>query len=165
MACTIARTAGKLAIFRSPINVGTDSKTIRVLIDADSRLAAAVGGVARYLADCAGLENPAVASLQSAIVAACEQAFQNLDARHPHLEVSFTRFTDRIEVALAHQGDSAPAVRLDTIAGFTAQLGAGSTAASGAGAWSGVDRVQYETQGASAVTRLTKYLRPASSPV
>jgi len=147
------------------MTVSIDSKTIRLLIDADSRLAAAAGGVARYLADCAGLENPAVTSLQSTIVAACEQAFLNLDAQYPHLEVSLTRFSDRIEVSLAHQGESAPAVGLDTIAGFAAQLGLASTAASGAGAWSGVDRVQYETQGASAVTRLTKYLRPASSPV
>jgi hypothetical protein len=142
------------------MNVATESKTIRMQIDADSRLAAAAGGVARYLADCAGLENPAVANLQSTIIAACEQAFQNLDAEHPHLEVSVTRFADRIEVALAHRGEFVPAVGLDTIAGFAAQLGAGS---SGTSTWSGVDRVQYETQGGSAVTRLTKYLGSASS--
>lgn len=147
------------------MTVATDSKTIRLTIDADLRLAAAAGGVARYLADCAGLENPAIASLQCTVVAACEQAFQNLDARHPNLEVSFTRFVDRIEVALAHHGESGPAIGLDTIAGVAAQLGAGSSAASGAGAWSGVDRVQYESASGSAVTRLTKYFRPASSPV
>jgi hypothetical protein len=148
-------------MFRSPMTVAAESNTIRLQIDADSRLAAAAGGVARYLADCAGLENLAVANLQSTIVAACEQAFQNLDAEHPSLEVSLSLFADRIEVALAHCGESAPAVGLDTVAGFAAQLGADS---SGAGAWSGVDRVQYETQGGSAVTRLTKYLvGPASS--
>jgi hypothetical protein len=147
-------------MFRSPMTVATEFKTICLQIDADSRLAAAAGGVARYLADGAGLENPAVARLQIAVVAACGQAFQNLDAEHPHLEVSLTRFADRIEVALAHRGDSAPAVGLDAIAGFAAQLGANPR---GASAWSGVDRVQYETQSGSAVTRLTKYLGPASS--
>jgi hypothetical protein len=143
--------------------VATESKTIRLQIDADSRLAAAAGGVARYLGDAAGLENSAVANLQSTIIIACQQAFENLDAQHPRLEVSLTRFEDRIEVALAHQGEAAPAVGLDTIAGFAAQFGANSSGASGAGAWSGVDRVQFETQGDSAVTRLTKYFRPASS--
>jgi hypothetical protein len=147
-------------MFRSPMTVAAESNTIRLQIDADSRLAAAAGGVARYLADCAGLENLAVANLQSTVVAACEQAFQNLDAEHPSLQVSLTLFADRIEVVMAHGGESAPAVGLDTIAGFAAQLGA---TPSGAGAWSGVDRVQYETQGGSAVTRLTKYLGPASS--
>jgi hypothetical protein len=142
--------------------VATESKTIRLQIEADSRLAAAAGGVARYLGDAAGLDNSAVTNLQSTIIAACQQAFENLDAQHPLLEVSLTRFEDRIEVALAHQGEAAPAVGLDTIAGFAAQLGANSSGASGAGAWSGVDRVQFETQGDSAVTRLTKYLRPAS---
>jgi len=142
------------------MTVAAESNTIRLQIDADARLAAAAGGVARYLADCAGLENLAVANLQSTVVAACEQAFENLDAQHPSLQVSLTLFADRIEVALAHGGESAPAVGLDTIAGFAAQLGAGP---SGAGGWSGVDRVQYETQDGSAVTRLTKYLGPASS--
>ena len=150
-------------MFRSPMTVAAESNTIRLQIDADARLAAAAGGVARYLADCAGLENLAVANLQSTVVAACEQAFENLDAQHPSLQVSLTLFADRIEVALAHAGESAPAVGLDTIAGFAAQLGGNSSGASGAGAWSGVDRVQYETQGGSAVTRLTKYLGPASS--
>jgi hypothetical protein len=147
-------------MFHSPMTVATEPKTICLQIDADSRLAAAAGGVARYLADGAGMENPAIARLQFTVVAACEQAFQNLDAGHPHLEVSLTRFADRIEVALAHRGESAPAVGLDTIAGFAAQLGGNSA---GTSAWSGVDRVQYETQGGSAVTRLTKYLGPASS--
>ena len=41
----------------------TDSRTIKVQLDADPRFAAAVGGVARYLADSAGVENDAIAQL------------------------------------------------------------------------------------------------------
>jgi len=53
--------------------VTTELKILHLQIDADARLAAAAGGVARYLADAAGIENHAVAQLQSAIVTACRE--------------------------------------------------------------------------------------------
>ncbi len=61
------------------------------------------------------------------------------------------RYPDRIEIAIAHEGDAAPAIGLDRIAGFATQIGA-------AGGLGGVDRVQYEARGGLAITRLTKYL-------
>lgn len=119
----------------------TDPKTIRLQIDADPRLAAAVGGAARYLADAAGIENEAVAQLQSAVIAACREAFGHLSKGHPRLDVSLTRLSDRIEVSLSHEGATAPAAGGDR----------GEVP-------SGVDRIQHETQGNVAVTRLTKYI-------
>jgi hypothetical protein len=124
-------------------------------IGADARLAAAAGGAARYLADVAGLKDDAVSQLQISIVAACQEAFDHLTAEHPHLEVTLTSFPDRIEVALAHQGEALPAVGLDSIAGFAAQVGASGASPGGL---AGVDRVQYETRGDETVTRLTKYI-------
>jgi hypothetical protein len=124
-------------------------------IDADARFAAAAGGVARYLADNSGLENEATSQLQAAVVAACQEAFEYLSEDHPHLNVTLTRYADRIEVALSHEGEAAPAIGLDTIAGFAAQLGGAPGRSS---VLDGVDRVQYETQGSVAVTRLTKYI-------
>jgi hypothetical protein len=135
--------------------VATEPKSFHLQIDADARLAAAVGGAARYLADLAGLKEDATAQLQSSIVAACREAFDHLTGDHPHLAVTLTSFADRIEVALAHQGEALPAVGLDSIAGLAAQLG-GSVASPGA--FTGVDRVQYETHGEETVTRLTKYI-------
>lgn len=79
-------------------------------IDADARLAAAAGGAARYLADAAGLQDEAISQLQSATVAACQEAFKHLTPEHPRLEVILTRFADRIEVALAQEGDTEPPV-------------------------------------------------------
>ena len=138
----------------------TEPTTIRLHIDADPRLAAAAGGVARYLADSTSLESGAVVNLQAAVVAACQEAFQNSRDERPRLQVSVTRYADRIEVALASPGDAAPAVGLDTIARFAAQLGSATS-----GALGGVDRVQYESQGGTAITRLTKYLgQPFPSP-
>jgi len=135
--------------------VATELQSLLLHIEADPRLAAAAGGVVRYIADAAGLENDAIARLQSAVIAACSEAFEHLSADHPQLQITFTRFSDRMEVALSHLGEDFPAVGLDTIAGFAAQVG-------GTGSiqvvLAGFDRVQYETQGREAVTRLTKYI-------
>jgi hypothetical protein len=124
-------------------------------LDADMRLAAATGGAVRFLADAAGMESSAIAQLQAAVVAACAAAFEHLTPKHPHVEVTFERYSDRIEVALSHEGDASPAVGLDAIAGFAARTAGGATSP---GTFAGVDRVQYETHGAEIVTRLTKYL-------
>ena len=135
--------------------MATELQSLLLLIEADARLAAAAGGVVRYLADAAGFQNDAIARLQSAVVAACLEAFEHLSADHPQLQITFTRFSDRMEVALSHLGEDSPAVGLDTIAGFTAQAG-------GTGSMqvvlAGFDRIQYETHGGEAVTRLTKYI-------
>ena len=135
--------------------MATETKTFRLLLDADSRLAAAAGGVGRFLADAAGVENDAAARLQSAIIAACSEAFEHLSAAHPQLEVTFTRFTDRMEVALSHMDEDSPAIGLDTIAGFASHIGATESVQV---VFAGFDRVQYETHDGEAVTRLTKYI-------
>jgi hypothetical protein len=152
---TIARIAGKPVKSPLPAPVATEAKSFLIQIGADARLAAAVGGAARYLADIAGLKEEATAQFQSSVVAACREAFDHLTEFHPRLKVTLSRFADRIEVALTHQGETLPAVGLDSIAGFAAQIGG-----SGAGpsAFSGVDRVQRETHGGETVTRLTKYI-------
>jgi len=155
MGSTTARTAGKPAKFLSRAAVGNDLKNLHMRMDADVRLAAAAGGVARFLADTAGLENTAIAQLQSTVVAACTETFEHLTRKHPHLDLQFSRFSDRIEVALSHKGDASPTVALDASAGFSKSPSGGT---SGSAAFAGVDRVQYETHGEEVVTRLTKYL-------
>lgn len=122
-------------------------------IDADARLAAAAGGAARFLADAAGLESDAVARLQSAVIEACLKAFEHLAGQHPHLEIDFMRFSDRLEVSLSYE-HAGPAVGLHTITG----LGAKNLEQPGNSATpSGVDRIRRETHGKEIVTRLTKY--------
>ncbi|PYT71060.1 MAG: hypothetical protein DMG39_14085 [Acidobacteria bacterium] len=135
--------------------MAAERSNLHMCMDADARLAAAAGGVARFLADGAGLEGDAVARLQSAVIEACLDAFNHLAAAHPHLEVTFARFSDRLEVSLSHENAGpVPAVR--TVAGFAAKQG---KTAGNAGAFAGVDRVQHETHGNESITRLTKYLR------
>lgn len=139
-----------------PTNGDADLKSFRLQIDADARLAAGVGGVARYLADSGGMSSHAGAALQSAIVQACTESFENLTEAHPHLHITFSVLPDRLEIELSHEGGDAPALGLDTVAGLAAHLGSGSA---GGPAQGGVDRVQYETKGGAAITRFTKYLR------
>lgn len=146
--------AGKPATSLWPAAVATDSKSFCLLLDADPRLAAAAGGVARYLADASGLDSESVSRLQTAVIDACIEAFANLTPANPRLEVTFTRLADRMEVAISHRGEGSPAVGLDSIAGFAARVAGSKTRP---GVFAGFDRVQYETHGGEAVTRLTKY--------
>jgi hypothetical protein len=143
--------------------VVTEAKSIQMQIEADARLAAAAGGAARYFADAAGLEGSAIAEWQTAIVAACNEAFQHLTREHPRLDVSFTRLPDRLEVALSREGDTSPAIGLDSLAGLAPQSGnpQGATPTRSL-VLGGVDRVQYETRDGVAVTRLTKYIAPTT---
>lgn len=130
-------------------------------MDADVRLAAAVGGVARFFADAAGLESEAVARLQSAVIEACLEEFEHLSSKYPHLEIDFARYVDRLEVSLSHE-EANPGSGVRTITSFASKK-IGSPGNSEA--LSGVDRVQHETHGREVVTRLTKYLRQVAPNV
>jgi hypothetical protein len=148
MVFIIAQTAAKPATFHSPTLVPTEPKSVCLQIDPDARLAAGAGGVAKFFAETAGLDGDAPQQLQAAVTAACLEACEQHTSDHP-LSVTFTRHRDRIEVALSREGESGPAVGLNTIA-------------AGASALNGVDRIQYETQGNRAITRLTKYTSQAA---
>ncbi|HET8924965.1 MAG TPA: hypothetical protein VFN26_18440 [Candidatus Acidoferrum sp.] len=139
--------------------MATEPQSFHLQTDPDARLAAAVGGAARFLAEAAGLETDAIFQLQSSVIAACREAFEHLTGVHPHLDVTLTRFADRIEVALSHAGEDSPAFGLDTIAGLAAHAAGkpGNTHV-----FAGIDRVQYETRNGESVTRLTKYIRRVS---
>ncbi len=63
------------------------------------------------------------------------------------VQVALNQFPDRIEVVIVHNADT-PSVGLHTL------LGAGTNV------MEGVDRVQYEQNSGSSVTRLTKFLGP-----
>jgi hypothetical protein len=159
----IVQIAGKLATFPWRTPVTAEAKFVRMQIEADPRLAAAAGGAARYFADAAGLEAPAIAGWQTAIVAACKEAFAHLTREHPRLEVIFTRWVDRLEVALSREGEAGPAIGLDSLTGLSQQSGdAPDKARSGSPVLRGVDRVQYESKDGTAVTRLTKYITPTT---
>jgi hypothetical protein len=111
-------------------------------LDPDERLAAAVGGVARFLGDHAGLANELIQELQSSVLSACRLCFGLHHSGAP-LEVVIHRFSDRIETELFLPLEEAPADK-------------------GRLAWPGVDEVHYETHGAFAVLRLAKSLTPTA---
>ena len=121
-------------------------------IDVDVRLAAAAGGAARYFADAAGLGQDAVSRLQAAVIAACEEAFHELSVGQIKLDVTLTRWVDRIEVSVAHKGAAAPSMG-----------GNERTGSAGAEVLEGVDDVQHETHGGVVVTRLTKFIKQGAA--
>jgi hypothetical protein len=103
---------------------------------ADKRLAAAAGGVARCLADAAGMEASAAAKLQAATLAVCIAACAQVATTSQELSVEVMRFADRIEITVTHAGP--PLVGIAVLPG--------------------VDRIDHESVAAGSVTRLAKAL-------
>jgi hypothetical protein len=141
-----ARIAGKHATCPSPIPVPAEMQKIAMQFDPDIRLAAAAGGVARYLGDAAGLAANVVAGWQSAIITVCNLHLSQLRESGQRLEVIVTRSPDRIEVAVtrdavAHSGTGAELQQ----------------------SLEGVDQVQHENKSDKAVTRLTKFVSESAS--
>jgi hypothetical protein len=117
--------------------VATEVQTGATLrFNADPRLAAAAAGVARYLADSAGMEADAVAKLQAATLETCVTEFPYLLEDGAQLSVDVSRFPDRIEVVVARSG--APGKQVGNLPG--------------------VDEIEREMQSGSAITRLTKFI-------
>ena len=137
-----------------PAAVGAEPKTLHMLLDADARLAAAAGGVARFLADEVGLETGAAARLQLAVIEACKHDFKFLAVNHSHLEITFARFRNRLEVSLSHEEDSPSPVEPRSGERLISQK---PESGNDSAALAGFDRVQHETHGKEIVTRLTKY--------
>src|SRR5262249_47611794 len=95
--CITARIAAKLATLPWPTTVPTEPKVIALKVERDARLVAGAGGVARYLADSAGMPGEGPAQLQAATVEACLQAFGSVAADQA-LRVSYAVYADRIEI-------------------------------------------------------------------
>ena len=103
---------------------------------ADPRLAAAAAGVARYLAEAAGLESDATTKFQAATLATCVVDARSLAEGEAQVLADVSSYADRIEVVVTHPGITGK--QGDTLAG--------------------VDRVQRETQKGHSITRLTKFI-------
>jgi len=78
--------------------VATDSKRIKLQLDADPRFAAAAGGAVRYLAEASGMSEEVCREFQSETVTACLNAFESV-AVVTHV-VEFVRSENRLEVVV-----------------------------------------------------------------
>lgn len=85
----------------------TYPQTILLQMDADVRLAAAAGGVARYFADNAGLANEAILNLQESVMLACKHCFHCRSSANS-CEVTLLRYEDRLEIDLSVPGKESP---------------------------------------------------------
>lgn len=116
----------------------TYPQTILLQMDADVRLAAAAGGVARYFADNAGLANEAILNLQESVMLACKHCF-DCHSSATSCEVTLLRYEDRLEIDLSVPGKESPEGNEKP-------------------ALPGVDEVHCEFLGNSARMRLVKFL-------
>ena len=106
-------------------------------MDPDDRLAAAVGGAARYLADVAGLQNEAILQFQASVVSACKHCFRCHDTATT-CAVLLRRSVDRIEVEVSMPGNAPPPKEKPS--------------------WEGIDEVHCEAGQKYALLRLTKFV-------
>jgi hypothetical protein len=118
--------------------VPTYPQTILLQMDADVRLAAAAGGVARYFADNAGLANEAILNLQESVMLACKHCF-HCHSSATSCEITLLRYEDRLEIDLAVPGKETPEEQQELML-------------------PGVDEVHREFLGDSARMRLIKFL-------
>jgi hypothetical protein len=118
--------------------VPTYPQTILLQMDADVRLAAAAGGVARYFADNAGLANEAILNLQESVMLACKHCF-HCHSSATSCEITLLRYEDRLEIDLAVPGKETPEEQQELML-------------------PGVDEVHREFLGNSARMRLIKFL-------
>ncbi len=136
------------------MSVIAETHRVDFALGRDARLFRAVNAAIAVLGDAAGFDLAEVENLGAAAEAACEDTFPQLPAEFPQLSVTVESFSDRLEITLAHRGESAPAIGLER---FASQ--AGTQRANGPALLESVDRVQYESSGGIARTRLVKYLR------
>jgi hypothetical protein len=87
--------------------VPTYPQTILLQMDADVRLAAAAGGVARYFADNAGLPNEAILDLQQSVMLACKHCF-HCHSSASSCAITLLRYEDRLEIDLDVPGTERP---------------------------------------------------------
>ena len=112
---------------------------ISLRIDPDERLAAAVGGAARYLADAAGLGNEMILQFQASVVSACKHCFRCHTSGTP-CGIILRRSLDRLDVEVALPGTEPPPDEKPS--------------------WEGIDEVHCESREHTAILRLTKFVSP-----
>lgn len=132
------------------MSVTAETRRVVFALGRDARLLRAVSAAITALGDDVGFDPADAKDLGAAAEAACGDTFPQLSAESPRLSVTVESFLDRLEITLAHRGESVPAIGLEA---FAAQAGA-----KGPALLQSVDRVQYDSSGGIARTRLVKYL-------
>jgi hypothetical protein len=135
--------------------VDTEIHGVVILFDDDPRLIAGAAAAAACYANAAESVEPALPDLRRAVHQACVEVSGRQQAASARIILRLKKYVDRIEMEIrtaepAGSGKSS-----------SSPLGAAAHPTSTA-VFSGVDRVQRESQNGLPVTRLTKFLsRPA----
>ena len=126
-------------------------------LSSDPRLLAAVTSVIEHYGELGGLEADERAAFASAAEETCRDTFTLLTSPEAKLDVRVDIFSDRIEVAIEHQGQAVPTAGLETFA-FLGAAHAGAGGLSGLDLLSRVDRVQYDSRDGTQRMTLIKHL-------
>jgi len=108
-------------------------------LDEDDRLVAAVGGVARYLADAAGLSSDLIVEFETAVLAACKHCLHGYRLSAP-CGVTLRRSLDRLEVEITLPGLELPTGQPPS--------------------WQGIDELRSDREQGGTRVHLTKFVPP-----
>jgi hypothetical protein len=141
----------------SPGQMTTEFSRVEFHLDRDLRLAAAVRSAVHFQASQAGLDETICNGLAKASEEVCRQTLSQLPEDEGGLDVTLDTFSDRIEIAIQHQGQVAPPVGLDAFAAPYPAAG-GSGGLNGTELLERVDKVTFHAQNGLARTTLVKFL-------
>jgi hypothetical protein len=135
------------------MSVTAETHRVDFAMGRDLRLLRAVGAAIAILGDEIGFDPSATQNLGAAAEATCEEAFLELPAEAPELDVTVESFSDRLEITLARRGKGEPEAGREP----EPSLAAPQPLRRGA-LLQNVDRVQHDSTGGVVRTRLVKYL-------
>ena len=131
--------------------VGIEHSRVEIKLS-DERFLGGVSAAVQRSAQRVGFDATAQEELIATVEDVCRDTFPLLTAEDSFLEVSIEDFADRMEISVAHRGESKPTAGLDSFAGAEGAIGTD-------GLWllARVDRVQYQTEGGVSRMTLIKY--------
>jgi hypothetical protein len=134
------------------MSVTAETHRVDFAMGRDPRLLPAVGAAIAILGDEMGFDPSATQNLGAAAEATCEEAFLELPAEAPELDVTVESFSDRLEITLARRSKGEPE------AGREPEPLAAPRPVKRVALLQNVDRVQHDSTGGVVRTRLVKYL-------
>jgi hypothetical protein len=156
---TIAPIVGKLAKFEWQIPMTDEPVRVTFRLDRDPLLVSVMRSAVRFQALQAGLDEQACGEFAGAYEDVCQKTLTQVTDPERGLEVTLETFPDRIEIGIHCDGQTMPAIGLETFA-CADVLGRGKDGLNGLELLSRVDRVLYNTEQGAARTTLVKYLQP-----
>ncbi|HVA93845.1 MAG TPA: hypothetical protein VNI36_02990 [Candidatus Dormibacteraeota bacterium] len=138
-----------------------NDEPVRVVfrVEGSPGLVGVLRGVVHFQAIQAGLETDSCDQFARVCEDVCRESLTQFAGADGGIEITIETFADRMEFSVAHRGQTAPAIGLESFAPSEASGGAAG-GINGLELLSRVDRVRYSAEDGVARTTLVKFLPP-----